>query len=29
MRDLVDEIQVLNVEAHYNFAAAGRCGSRD
>ena len=29
MRDLVDEIQVLNVKAHYNFAAAGRCGSRD
>ncbi len=29
MRDLDDEIQVVNVEAHYDFAATGRCGSRD
>lgn len=29
MRDLDDEVQVLDVEAHYEFAAAGRCGSRD
>ena len=24
-----DVIQVVDVEAHYDFAAAGRCGSRD
>ena len=29
MRDLVDGIQVIDVEAHYDFAAAGRCGSCD
>ena len=29
MRDLVDEIQVVDVEAHYDLGAAGRCGSRD
>ena len=29
MRDLDDEIQVVHVESHYDFAAAGRCGSRD
>ena len=29
MRELVDEIQVVDVKAHYNLAAAGRCGSRD
>ena len=29
MRELVDEIQVVDVEAHYDFAAAGTCGSRD
>lgn len=29
MRDLDDEIQVVEVEVHYDFAAAARCGSRD
>ena len=29
MRELDDEVQVIDVEAHYDFAAAGRCGSRD
>ena len=29
MRDLADEIQVVDVEVHYDLAAAGRCGSRD
>ena len=29
MRDLVNGIEVVDVEAHYDLAAAGRCGSRD
>ena len=29
MRELVDEFQVVDVEVHYDFAAAGTCGSRD
>ena len=29
MRDLDEEVQVVDVEADYDFAAAGRCGSRD
>ena len=29
MRNLDDEIQVVDVEADYAFAVAGRCGSRD